>query len=220
MASIEVYDQNKKKVGKAELADSVFAAEVKRDLVHQVMVSERAALRSGNASTKTRGEVRGGGRKPYRQKGTGNARRGSQRSPIIVGGATVFGPRPRSYEKRVPKKMRIRALSSVLSDKLASNKLCVLSDLNFEEIKTKKAADLAKSFDWKSALFVDDSNANLEKSVRNIPRLKTVSSKDLSVYELLRYEWLVLSKKTVEILNERLHLESRTKTGKAEASAS
>jgi len=202
MAKIAVLDRSKKKVGEIDLSDLVFNAEVKRDLVHQVVTAQLAARRSGNASTKTRGDMKGGGKKPYKQKGTGNARRGSQVSPLIVGGGQTHGPKPRSYEQKVNKKMARGAIVSLLSDKFKSERLIILKDLNFSKIKTKEAQILVDSFGWNKALFVDEPNENFMLSVRNIPGCSALRTEGVNAYDLVKHEWLVLSEKAASSLSD------------------
>jgi large subunit ribosomal protein L4 len=193
------------KVGEIELADEVFAAPVKEHLLHEVVVAQLAARRRGTASTKVRREVKGSTRKIYRQKGTGRARHGSIRAPIFVGGGTVFGPKPRSYAQRVPKKVRRGALRSALSLRFGEHKLVVLQDLKLDEIKTKRMVQVLERLGLHSSLIVDDrANIQLIKSVRNLPRAKYLAPEGLNVYDILRYETLVMTASVAKQIEERL----------------
>lgn len=208
MALVKVYDLNKKSVGEVDLPDSVFKAEVKPALVHQVVVAQLAGRRRGTASTKTKAEVRGGGKKPFRQKGTGNARQGSSRSPLNPGGGESFGPKPRSYFKAVPKKMAAGALRSMLSDKFGSERIIVIDEFKFDKPATKKmAAAIGATFGLAKALIVDHDNKNVELSSRNLMKHKFLRTEGVNVYDLVNYEWLVISKKAAVALGERLQSE-------------
>jgi large subunit ribosomal protein L4 len=205
MATLKVFDLNKKSAGEVELPDSVFKAEIKPALVHQVIVAQMAGRRRGTASTKTKAEVRGGGRKPFKQKGTGNARQGSSRSPLMPGGGESFGPRPRCYFKAVPKKMAAGALKSMLSDKFGSERILVIDEFDFSKPSSKKmAAAINQTFGLAKALIVDHGNKNAELSARNLPKHKYLRTEGVNVYDLVNYEWLVLSKKAAVALGERL----------------
>lgn len=205
MAKVTVYDLSKKEVGEVDLPDSVFKAEVKPALVHQVVVAQLAGRRRGTAKVKTKAEVRGGGRKPFKQKGTGNARQGSIRSPLMPGGGSSFGPKPRSYEQAVPKKMAAGALRSVLSDKLASDRLIVVDEFKFEKPSTKKMASvLNEKFGLSKALVVDGKSKAVELSARNLAKHKFLRTEGVNVYDVANHEWLVLSKKAAIALGERL----------------
>ncbi len=205
MATLKVFDLNKKAAGEVELPDSVFKAEVKPALVHQVIVAQLAGRRRGTASTKTKAEVRGGGRKPFKQKGTGNARQGSSRSPLSPGGGESFGPKPRSYFKAVPKKMAAGALKSMLSDKFGSERILVIDEFDFAKPSSKKmAAAINKTFGLAKALIVDHENKNAELSARNLAKHKFLRTEGVNVYDLANYDWLVLSKKAAVALGERL----------------
>jgi large subunit ribosomal protein L4 len=209
MASIKVYNLKKQEVGQVELADSVFGAEVKPALVHQAIVTQLAGRRRGTASTKTKAEVRGGGRKPFRQKGTGNARQGSTRSPLMPGGGESFGPKPRSYEKAFPKKMAQAAMRSVLTDKLQSERIVVIDQFSLAKPKTKEVAGLVAAFGWKKALLVDGNNKTLELAGRNLPRLKVLKTVGLNVFDVVDHEWLVISKSAAEELSTKLATKSK-----------
>jgi large subunit ribosomal protein L4 len=205
MGKLQVFDQAGNPATEVELADSVFAYPDKGHLVYEAVINYRANQRQGTAATKTRAEVRGGGRKPWRQKGTGRARVGSTRSPLWRKGGTVFGPQPRDYSYELPKKARRNALRSVLSRKLADSLVLVLREFDIKEPKTKEAAALLKSFHITSALLVDShENTNLFLSVRNLPKVKAVDVRTLNVYDVLNYKWLVFSQRALESAMERL----------------
>lgn len=194
MATLDIFNLKKQKVGSLDLDDAIFAAPINMSLFHEVVMMQRASKRGGNAATKTRGFVRGGGRKPFRQKGTGQARRGSSRSPLLVGGAVTFGPHPRSYTYRLPKKARKAALRSALSLKVKEQMLVVFDAFALAEIKTKEFAKVLKSFGVTKALVVDDKgNLNLVKSARNIANVKVLPEEGINVYDVLRYDHLLAS---------------------------
>jgi len=202
---IDVVSMEGKKVGELELADSVFGAKVKDYLLWEVVKAQQAAKRAGTHATKTREFVRGGGKKPYKQKGTGNARQGSTRAPHFVGGGTVFGPHPRDYEYTVPKKVKRAALASALSLRASENKLVVVDKLAFDAPKTKKLAGMLKTLGLKSALVVDGKqNANLTKSGKNLPQSKTLAPEGLNVYDILNHPVLVIAKDAVKAVEARI----------------
>jgi large subunit ribosomal protein L4 len=202
MATVDVLDQSGQKVGSMDLDDAVFAAEVKEHLLWEVVKQQRAAKRAGTHSTLTRSEVRGGGRKPFKQKGTGRARQGSTRATGHVGGGKVFTPKPRDYSYNVPKKVRRGALRSVLSLRLKEQRLLVLANLSLEQVKTKRLAGVLKAIGADKALIVDaKENLNLQRSARNLAGAMFLPPEGLNVYDVLRYPTLVLtvpSAKTVE----------------------
>jgi large subunit ribosomal protein L4 len=199
MPVLDIYDIEKNKVSEVELSDSVFGVEVNESAIYEVVRMQMAARRQGTASTKERSFVSGGGKKPWRQKGTGRARSGSTRSPIWRGGGIVFGPHPRDYSFSVPKKVRRAALKSALSLKFRDQKIIVLKDFPMEDIKTKKFKEVLDRFGLKSVLFVlDGSNENLEKSSRNLQDLKMMRSEGINVYDLMRYEHLILMEPSVK----------------------
>lgn len=205
MPVLEVINLKKEKVGKVELSDAVFGVEVNVPLVHQIIKAQRAGRRQGTHKTKSKGEVRGGGKKPYRQKGTGNARRGSSRSPLIVGGGVAFGPRPRKYDQSTPKKMVMGALRSALTDRVKSDRLLVLDEMNFAKPTTKTLAEaFSEKLELKNVLVVDIANKNLELSLRNIPNVKYLPNSAINVYDVVAHEWLVLTKKAAEEIDARL----------------
>ncbi|MBW1645377.1 MAG: 50S ribosomal protein L4 [Deltaproteobacteria bacterium] len=193
MAVVDLYNMKKEKVGEVELADAVFAAEVKPHLIHEMVLWQLAKRRSGTAAVKNRSSVRGGGSKPWRQKGTGRARSGTSRSPIWRGGGVIFGPQPRSYEYKMPKKVRRQALISALSSKFQEGKLFVLEDFALDEVKTKKVAEMLASFGVDSAMLVCDDNRNLYLSARNLPRVMAVGHRGVNVYDLLKHDSLLIS---------------------------
>jgi large subunit ribosomal protein L4 len=199
MAIADVFDIEKKKVAEVELSDAVFGAEVNEAVVYDVVRMQMAARRSGTSSTKTRSDVRGGGKKPWRQKGTGRARAGTTRSPIWRGGGIVFGPHPRDYSFSVPKKVRKKALISVLSMKLKEDKMLILKDFPMEKISTKAFKSVVDLFGFKKVLFVlDQENEYLLKSSRNIRNIKMIRSEGINVYDVLNYEHLVLLEPSVK----------------------
>ena len=204
MATVKVYGINAQAVGEIELPKSVFEVEMNAPLVHQVVVMQLASQRLGTHSTKTRAEVRGGGRKPWRQKGTGRARAGSRRSPLWRSGGTIFGPSPRSYAFRMPKKQRRLALRCVLSEKARNNELIVLDKLEFESIKTKQMVKLLSDFkvDSKALFIADEISDNVEKSARNIQGIKTLGALGLNAYDLLYHDKLFITKDAIAKIEE------------------
>jgi large subunit ribosomal protein L4 len=199
MAVADVFDIKKMKVAEVELNDAVFGAEVNEAIVYDVVKMQLAARRSGTASTKTRHDVRGGGKKPWRQKGTGRARAGTTRSPIWRGGGIVFGPHPRDYSFSVPKKVRKKALISVLSMKCKEDKMMILRDFPMEKISTREFKSVVDLFGFKKALFVIDSeNLVLLKSSRNLRNVKMIRSEGINVYDILNHEYLVLLEPSVK----------------------
>ncbi len=205
MPTVQVINTSGKKIKDIKAPDEIFAVPLKEHLIYESVINYRANQRQGTASTKTRGEVRGGGRKPWRQKGTGRARAGSNRSPIWKGGGTTFGPKPRDYSYSLPKKAKKAALKSALSMKLAEKQLLIVDALELKEPKTKEAAALIKRLKLDSALIVDQhDNKNLFLSVRNIPKTKVVDVSQVNVYDVLNYNWLVLTKRAFDSLTEKL----------------
>lgn len=204
MPKIDVYDINGKKVSDVELADNVFGIEPNETIVHSILVNYLANQRQGTQSTKTRAEVRGGGRKPWRQKGTGRARQGSIRAPQWVKGGIALGPKPRSYKYTVNKKERRLAIKSILSSKVLEKELTVVDKLELKEIKTKtmvKAlADL--KIEGKTLIVLADKNENVLMSARNIEGVKTILLNNINVYDLLKYNNLVLPLETVKKIEE------------------
>ncbi len=207
MALVDVINQNGEKVDSIELEDHIFNAKIRDALVQQVVVWQLAKRRSGSAATKTRGQIRGGGKKPWRQKGTGRARAGTSRSPIWVGGGTVFGPHPRSYAFSLPKKVRKAALCSVLSAKLRDDKLTVLDKIEIEAPKTKLFAGVLKKLgvqDQKTLFLVPEKDVDLTRASRNLYRTLVLPTEGMNVYDLLRFERLTILKDALPRLSERL----------------
>ena len=203
MAKVSVYNIEGKVVGDIELNDAIFGVEVNEHLVHLAVVSQLANKRQGTQSAKTRAEVSGGGRKPWRQKGTGHARQGSTRAPQWTGGGVVFAPKPRNYSFKMNKKEKSLALKSVLTSKVAENKFIVVDGLAFDEIKTKNMVTVLKNLDVKKALVVtgaDDKNVVL--SARNIPGVKTAFTNTINVYDILKYDKMIVSKDAVATIEE------------------
>ena len=193
MAKVDVYNLEKEKVAETEIADSVFNAEIKEHLVRDVVVWQLAKRRRGTAAVKNRAKVKGGSAKPWRQKGTGRARAGTSRSPIWRGGGTIFGPQPRDYGYRLPKQVRRQALISVLTQKFQEGKLFVIQDFDLEEVKTKKVAEILAKFGVDKAILVAEDNRNLVLSTRNLPGAMAVSQAGVNVFDLLKYDYLMLS---------------------------
>ena len=204
MANVAVYNMEGKEVGTIELNDSVFGVEVNEHLVHMAVVQQLANNRQGTQKAKTRSEVSGGGKKPWRQKGTGHARQGSTRAPQFTGGGVVFAPVPRDYSFKLNKKEKRAALKSVLSDKVQTNNLIVVDELKFDEIKTKKFAAVLNNLNvTKKALVVlNDNDANVVLSARNIPTVKTSLTNTINVYDILNANTLVVTKDAVKTIEE------------------
>ena len=199
MAVADVFDIKKKKVAQVDLNDAVFGAEVNEAIVYDVIKMQLASRRAGTASTKTRSDVRGGGKKPWRQKGTGRARAGTTRSPIWRGGGIVFGPHPRDYSYSVPKKVRKKAIICALSMKLKQNKMVILRDFPMEKISTCIFKSVVDLFGLKKVLFVlDNNNEVLQKSSRNIKNVKMIRSEGINVYDILNHEHLILLEPAVK----------------------
>jgi large subunit ribosomal protein L4 len=207
MASVDVINQKGEKVNSIELDDTVFNAEIRDTLVQRVIVWQLAKRRSGTASTKTRGQVSGGGKKPWRQKGTGRARAGTNRSPIWVGGGTIFGPKPRSYAFSLPKKVRKAALRSVLTAKLKDDQLTVIDKIDLDAPKTKVFVDVMKTMglEAKKILFLTaEKDETLLRSSRNLYQVLVLPIEGLNVYDLLRFDRLVVLEAAVPRIHERL----------------
>ena len=203
MANVSVYNIEGKEVGSIELNDAVFGVEVNEHLVHMAVVNQLANNRQGTQSAKTRSEVSGGGRKPWRQKGTGHARQGSTRSTQWTGGGVVFAPKPRDYSFKMNKKEKRIALLSALSSKVADNKIVVLDAFNLDEVKTKKFAEVMSNLKVDKALVViEGENKNVVLSGRNIPTVKVSATNEINTYDVLKYETLVVTKAAVEKLEE------------------
>ena len=204
MPKVDVYDINGKKVSDVELNENVFGIEPNETIVHAVLVNYLANQRQGTQSTKTRSEVRGGGRKPWRQKGTGRARQGSIRAPQWIKGGIALGPKPRSYYYTVNKKERQLAVKSVLSSKVLENTLVVVDSLDMKEIKTKEMVKVLNNLkvEGKTLMLLADKNENIQKSARNIEGVKTTLVNTINVYDLLKYKNLVITLDTVKKIEE------------------
>ena len=203
MANVSVYNIEGKEVGSIELNDAVFGVEVNEHLVHMAVVNQLANNRQGTQSAKTRSEVSGGGRKPWRQKGTGHARQGSTRSPLWTGGGVVFAPKPRDYSFKMNKKEKRIALLSALSSKVAESKIVVLDEFKLDEIKTKKFVEVMNNLKVENALVVlEGENKNVVLSGRNIPSVKVTATNEINTYDVLKYTTLVVTKAAVEKLEE------------------
>ncbi|MGN1266874.1 MAG: 50S ribosomal protein L4 [Dorea sp.] len=203
MANVSVYNIEGKEVGTIELNDAIFGVEVNEHLVHMAVVSQLANNRQGTQKAKTRSEVSGGGRKPWRQKGTGHARQGSTRAPQWTGGGVVFAPTPRDYSFKMNKKEKRAALKSALTSTVEANKFIVVDELVFDEIKTKNFANVLKNLDVNKALVVlEDGNVNAELSARNIPAVKTAKTNTINVYDILKYNTVIATKAAVANIEE------------------
>lgn len=203
MPKLGLFNIEAKQVGEIQLNDNIFAAEVNADAMHQVVVALLANKRQGTQSAKTRAEVRGGGIKPWRQKGTGRARQGSIRAPQWIKGGIVFAPKPRDYRMSIPKSMRAVAMKSALSSKVADNNMLVLESLEFEAPKTKEAIKMLNALEAKKALVVTaESNENVYKSVRNVPGVEVCPLNNINVYDLLKFEKLIITKEAIEKIEE------------------
>jgi large subunit ribosomal protein L4 len=205
MAIAEIIDIKGERIGEIEIKDDVFNCEVKPHLIHDVVTMQLANRRSGTASTKTRKEVRGGGKKPFKQKGTGRARQGSSRSPLQPGGGTVFGPHPRDYHYLVPKKVRRSALRSALTVRYGGANMRILDKLELSEISTKDFNSIIKALNLKKPLFViDRKDETVEKSARNIPYVKVLRTEGLNVYDVIKHENLILTVDALRKIEEVL----------------
>ena len=203
MANVSVYNIDGKEVGTIDLNDAVFGVEVNEHLVHMAVVSQLANKRQGTQKAKTRSEVSGGGRKPWRQKGTGHARQGSTRAPQWTGGGVVFAPTPRDYSFKLNKKERRAALKSALTSRVEEKKFIVVDEINFDEIKTKKFQDVLNNLSVSKALVVlEDGNKNAELSARNIADVKTAKTNTINVYDILKYNTVIATKAAVQAIEE------------------
>ena len=203
MAKLDIYNLSGAVTGSIELKDEIFGIEPNANAIAVVIRNQLANRRQGTSCTKTRSEVRGGGKRPWRQKGTGRARHGSTRSAQYVGGGTIFGPKPRDYSYTVPKKIRRLALKSALSSKLADNKIIVVEDFNLDAIKTKEAVKALSDLKTSNALIVlDAKNENAELSVRNIPDVKSAQVNEINVFDIMKYDSLLVTKAAVEKIEE------------------
>jgi large subunit ribosomal protein L4 len=205
MAKIAVYDINRNQVSERELSDEVFNAEVKEYLIHDMVRYQLAARRQGTSAVKNRAAVAGGGKKPYRQKGTGNARQGTIRAPHYVGGGVVFGPTPRDFGFKLNKKVKKAALRSALSARFKEERLAVLNDIQLDAISTKGVAEILKRFELDNVLVVvGEGNRNLELSARNLPHVKVLKAEGVNVYDLMNYRNLIVTEGAVEQLEGAL----------------
>ncbi len=203
MANVSVYNIEGKEVGTIDLSDAVFGVEVNEHLLHMAVVQQLANKRQGTQKAKTRSEVSGGGRKPWRQKGTGHARQGSTRSPQWTGGGVVFAPTPRDYSFKLNKKEKRAALKSALTSRVQENKFIVVDEMNFGEIKTKNFQNMLNSLSVSKALVVlEDGNKNAELSARNIADVKTARTNTINVYDILKYNTVIVSKAAVATIEE------------------
>ena len=203
MATVSVYNMEGNEVGTIELNDAVFGVEVNEHLVHQAVVRHLANKRQGTQKAKTRSEVRGGGRKPWRQKGTGHARQGSIRAPQWTGGGVVFAPTPRDYSKKMNKKEKRAAMKSALTSRVEAKKLIVLDSLKLEEIKTKEMQKVLNNLKIKKALVVmPEMDENVMLSTRNIPDVATIEARMLNVYDVMKYSTVILTKDAVASIEE------------------
>ena len=203
MANVTVYNIEGKEVGTIDLNDAVFGVEVNEHLMHMAVVQQLANKRQGTQKAKTRSEVSGGGRKPWRQKGTGHARQGSTRSPQWTGGGVVFAPTPRDYSFKLNKKEKRAALKSALSSRVAENKFIVIDEMKFEEIKTKNFQTMLNNLSVAKALVViEEGNTNAVLSARNIADVKTAATNTINVYDVLKYNTVIVSKAAVQTIEE------------------
>ena len=203
MANVSVYNIEGKEVGTIDLNDAVFGVEVNEHLVHMAVVSQLANNRQGTQKAKTRSEVSGGGRKPWRQKGTGHARQGSTRAPQWTGGGVVFAPTPRDYSFKMNKKEKRAALKSALTSRVLENKFIVIDELQFDEIKTKRFQEVLNNLNVNKALVVlEDDNKNVEISARNIAGVKTAKTNTINVFDILKYNTVITTKACVATIEE------------------
>jgi large subunit ribosomal protein L4 len=205
MPTVDIFNTNRDVVGQLELSDAVFAVPVRPHVLHEVVLYQLAKRRAGTAGTKGRSDVAGGGKKPWRQKGTGRARAGTSRSPIWRGGGTIHGPHPRDYEMRIPKKVRRLAVKMALSQKLLDQELTVLDQLQLEQIKTKDFAAILNRFEFsKTLVVIAQPDEKLQKSARNIPNVKVLKTEGLNVYDLLNHRSVLLTRETIGKIEETL----------------
>jgi len=204
MAEIDIINSENNSVGKIDMPDEIFKVEIKKDLLHEVVKNHLANRRQGTASTKTRGQVRGGGRKPYKQKGSGRARAGTTRSPLRRGGGTVFGPHPRDYSYRIPKKARWLALNSALAAKFADNEVMVIDSLALEQAKTKMLRSILDGvgLERNVLIVIPEKNETIELAARNLPGVHVARIHEINVYAILSHKKLLMSKDAVDKLKE------------------
>jgi large subunit ribosomal protein L4 len=204
MPTIEVHDVNRASITQVEVNEDVFEKKVNESIYYEVIKMQMANARKGTACTKGRSDVRGGGAKPWRQKGTGRARAGTSRSPIWKGGGIVFGPKPRDYSMNVPKKIKKQALCGAISQKRADGNLTILDKIELNEIKTAKIAEILNKLDLKSVLIIEEGNKNLVLSAKNISGVKILSPEGLNLYDILYYKDLVITQPCLEKIQRRL----------------
>jgi large subunit ribosomal protein L4 len=205
MAVVDVQNIDGEKISQVDLAETIFNVDVKKSVLHEVVTMQLASKRKGSASVKHRSDIRGSQRKLFRQKGTGKARMGNIKSPLLRGGGSVFGPDPRDYSYKVPKKVRKLALKMALTCKLKDDELLVVDKFEFEQIKTKKFLEVAENLKITNALIViDDKNENLELSARNVSNIKVLQTKGLNVVDILKYKNLVLVESSIKAIEGRL----------------
>ncbi|MFC1814028.1 50S ribosomal protein L4 [Thermodesulfobacteriota bacterium] len=205
MAVVNVLNSKAEKISEIDLSDEIFNVPVKSSVLHEVVKMQLANKRSGSASVKRRSDVKGSQRKLFRQKGTGRARRGNIKDPLLRGGGVIFGPEPKSYAYKVPKKVKRQALKMALSSKLQEDSLVVVDKLELEEIKTKKFTEVLDAFSVKNALIITkEKNEKLELSSRNVPGIKVLRSEGLNVYDILKYKSLILLESSIENIEGRL----------------
>ena len=203
MAKVAVYNMEGKEVDSIELNDSIFGVEINEHLVHMAVLQQLANNRQGTQKAKTRSEVRGGGKKPWRQKGTGHARQGSTRAPQWTGGGVVFAPTPRDYSFKLNKKEKRAALKSALTSRVVENKFVVVDDLKLDEVKTKKFAEVLKNLNVEKALVVLNSmDTNVIMSAKNLPTVKTAQTNELNVFDVLKYDTVVVTKDAIATIEE------------------
>ena len=205
MPTVDVFNLDSEVTGQLELSDAIFGVPVKSHVLHEVVIYQLAKRRAGTAKTKGRSEVRGGGKKPWRQKGTGRARAGTSRSPIWRGGGIIHGPQPRDYQMRIPKKVRRQALKMALSQKVLDAGFKVIDQFKLDRIRTKDFVDLLDRFELgKTLVVLPEPDEIIEKSARNIPNVKVLRSEGLNVYDLLNYHAVILSRECVSRIEEAL----------------
>lgn len=204
MPKVALYNINGEQVGSIELSDDVFGIQINQHVLHEAVINQQANMRQGTQSTKTRGEVRGGGIKPWRQKGTGRARQGSIRAPQWIKGGIALGPKPRSYKYSLPKKVKRLAMKSALSSKTQDNNIMVIEDLKFAEIKTKQMIELLGKMDVSSKVLIvlAEKNEQVMKSARNIPGVKTSLVNTLNVYDIMKFDKFIITKDAVKKVEE------------------
>lgn len=209
MAILDVLNIKGEKVSEIEFEDELFCIPIKKEILHEVVVMQLANRRAGTACVKNRSDVSGSGRKLYRQKGTGNARAGDIKSPLRVGGGVIFGPKPRDYSYKVPKKVRRKALQMAISDKIKDNRLIVIDNFDLPEIKTKRFAEVMQTLNIEKGLLVTDKPLSiLELSARNIPGVKLIRSEGLNVYDILNHRHLIMLQASIEQIRKRLTVEN------------